>query len=388
MRSPHISLGGARDWLTQNYAKMLAVLFFCAVVWYVRAHDSRTLADIHKKSVEAIVDRLDGIERHHAVESAVTLLPPVAPPIERQLKLELGSAREKLQLAHEIMANKQHMRADCALTFSINTGRTGSAYLAHVLSFAAELDVHHEASPDMAGRTLIEAKERGLKRTYHERFMKKVIAIRRRMYARPHLRYVETSHLFAKTFEDVVMDEFYSNRRCDVRIIVMRRRIEDIAFSLARLNFDAMLHDWYYTPGDKIAVLNPIAMADESERIAGYLYDVEAHVMQFRERYPEVPITEVYLEDITSPAGVRQLYTQLSLNTTHLPQDSVLVSRLKPVNTKESVRPGVYATSAEAELRIRSKIIDGLLKFRQRYVAKYGDKGLPTLPSLDKRFTL
>lgn len=382
-----INPDAARDWLTQNYVKLLTVFFFCAVMWYVRTRDSRTFSDMHKKSVDAIADRLDGIERHHAVEHAAVSLPPAPPSIEHQLKLELGSAREKLQLAHEIMA-KQHLSADCALTFSINTGRTGSSYLAHVLSFAAELDVHHEASPDMAGRTLVEAKERGLKRTYHERFMKKVVAIKRRMYARPHLRYVETSHLFAKTFEDVVMDEFYSKRRCDVHIIVLRRRIEDIAFSLARLHFDAMLYDWYYTPGDQISVLNPIAMADESERIAGYLYDVEAHVARFRERYPQVPIIEVYLEDIASPDGVRQLYTQLSLNTTQLPRDAELASRLHPVNTKGSVRSGVYATSAEAELRIRRKIIDGLLKFRQRYTAKYGEEGVPTLPSLDKRFTL
>lgn len=371
--------------------KIVFVLIFSSMIWYARRHENDRMADRHREQVELMAARLEAMERRHAVDRVMRVRDQPAPAEvsvrfenERSHRLNLGSAREKLAKARATQERQHEVPGDCSMIFSINTGRTGSAYLAHVLSFAAdELSVHHEAEPDMSGRPLREAKAWGLEATYHSRFMRKAPALRKALVEADGRTYVETSHLFAKSFYDVVMTEFFERRKCDVRVIVLRRRAEDIAFSLDRLNFDEALDDWYYLPGDRIAALRPIAMNSTEERVAGYLYDVEAQVARFRRRYSDAPMIEVELEQIASARGVRRLYATLDLDQDALPEsDAELDAKLKPVNTKGSKRPGVHAATAEQEEAVRRRVIDGLISFRQKYAAKYGEREIPELPSL------
>jgi hypothetical protein len=336
-------------------------------------------------------ERLEFMERRHEMDKTIHAHEPqvlddrmsASVVGSKQHRIDLGSAREKLAKARSTIERRYEVPGGCSMVFSINTGRTGSGYLAHVLSLASgELSVHHEQKPNMAGHILIDVRQHGLDATYHSRFMKKVPALRKALVDGKGRVYVETSHLFIKSFYDVVMTEFYERRKCDVRIVVLRRRAEDIAFSLKRLDFDGVRHDWYYLPGDKNAALKEVSMNNTMQRIAGYLYDVEAQVDLFRQRYPDVPMLEVYLEQIVTAAGVRRLYAALGLDDSVLPDDDVLDARIEPINRKGSVKPGVYAENSHQESIVRSEIINELIAFRQRYEALYGKGSVPRLPAL------
>ena len=135
------------------------------------------------------------------------------------------------------------------IIFSANPGRSGSAFLANVLGGSPEIDAGHERVPAMTGPWLRRIARHGLAESYTARLVKaEAIAIERSHLASKQI-YCDTSHMFVKTFADVVLDEF----RDDTIVVIALRR--DPALT-ARSFFELGLlgpqpgnwHDWMVCP--------------------------------------------------------------------------------------------------------------------------------------------
>jgi len=300
---------------------------------------------------------------------------------------------------------------ECRLIFSINAGRSGSGYLAEVLGLSPLINSGHERDPVMFGSELKMVKQMGLPATYQYRKMVKLPHIEMSMMNKAGKIYAESSHLFIKDFYDVVMDEFLLQRGCRVDVIVLRRYMLDTLASLARLEWQANMPNWYYTLRDtyiaKTRAPSPVdpdqlssfsstslpelleaqRQADmrlehlmgvkksDLEDILGYLIDLEQQTLDFKDRYPQANMIEVRLETLQTPEGVESLFQQLDLP---LPADeSIQAIAGVPVNQKGSQHPGL-ATEEEKELALREFV----LNYRHR-CAQEGIS-LPPLPSMKK----
>ncbi len=258
------------------------------------------------------------------------------------------------------------------LIFSINSGRTGSQYLKEILGTHADILSFHEAQPNMAFGYLKLCKNRGLKETWRHRHIK-VAAIKNSL--RPNKIYSETSHLFIKSFYDVVMNEFLpKGYRIDV--IVLRRYLPNIVNSLMRLNWEGCEPNWYYRLGDAISVLKrPSKKLIRMDEVLGYLFDIEAQVHHFQRLYPKVNLIDARLETIQTPEEIMGLFDKLDLS--HPNEARLNQVAGKPVNqVRLKKKPSALSDDKEA-------IILRRVAYMQRLMESEGI-ALPPLPHLDK----
>src|SRR4051794_15459968 len=96
--------------------------------------------------------------------------------------------------------------ADRKLIFCINSGRSGSKYLAQLLGTARNVKAHHEAEPKMNGEFIDMINTQPLEATREKRRVKvNAIVDLLRASGRKDV-YAETNHTFIKTFYDVVLE--------------------------------------------------------------------------------------------------------------------------------------------------------------------------------------
>src|SRR5688572_585809 len=103
--------------------------------------------------------------------------------------------------------------------FSVNPGRSGSEYLSALLSSVDGTVAFHEAKPTMSGPVLESAMKEGLSRTRSQRLFK-IDEIRGALADSGASTYVETNHMFAKTFFDVALEELPP---APVAVVILRR---------------------------------------------------------------------------------------------------------------------------------------------------------------------
>jgi hypothetical protein len=208
---------------------------------------------------------------------------------------------------------------NCSAIFSINSGRSGSAYLAKMLSYAENVHVEHENYAERwSNEYHHEVKQRGYQHSYQIRKQLKAAEIE--AIFKQNKIYAETSQLFIKSFYDVATD-YLIERGCDLKVIVLRRYVPEIVLSLHQLDFPSMSeYGWYYTPDHANAITTPIwyidpitSYADVYERIIAYLIDLEAKVEDYHLRYPNIPIINVELNELQSEEGVMSLFDSLNL---------------------------------------------------------------------------
>ena len=215
----------------------------------------------------------------------------------------------------------------CHLVFSINAGRSGSAYLSRLLNLHPEVNAGHERSPVMATSVLRQAKQKGLAATYEARKALKIPAIRRILnQTRPAKVYAETSHLFAKTFSHLVMDSF---PECRIDVIVLRRDFMEIACSFYVHGWGKIHQDWLIEPWSRLATLESIPnhtsttttkeAAQEADLIFWYIYDTAAkahafsHQYEYTRYYPQLQLHTYWLEQLQTAPEVNELFRRLGL---------------------------------------------------------------------------
>ncbi|CAM9624252.1 unnamed protein product [Ectocarpus sp. 12 AP-2014] len=161
--------------------------------------------------------------------------------------------REELVVQDDAMA-RSTMAGKLRFVFVASTGRCGTHYLSQLLGTSPGVEAFHEASPELSGRQNLLAAATDPEKSYGKRRYKAEEILRS---ARHHLSdsgfgtltYVETSHLFLKTFSDVVMRELAPHFRVDV--VVLRRDPAAVLKSRIELGHFCRRHkrsDWLLLP--------------------------------------------------------------------------------------------------------------------------------------------
>lgn len=208
--------------------------------------------------------------------------------------------------------------AERPLIFSINSGRSGSKYLAQLLGTARRVKSFHEAEPQMIGSFIAMINAKPLEVTRERRRIKCAAIAKSLRSLRPNETYAETNHTFIKTFFDVVLQDFSS-----VQVIVLRRELVRVLKSFVELGYFSPLNpraeNWMSSPNAETAAqpaLAPDAELDQFDLCIAYLIDIEARTERFRRDFPKVPVYEVELEQLNDFKFVKTLFQQLGIKPT------------------------------------------------------------------------
>ena len=204
--------------------------------------------------------------------------------------------------------------------FSINSGRSGSEYLSRLLGTAQGVIGGHEVEPTMSGQWLQAVGGAGFEATFDGR-MVKAQAIAKTMEAAPDgAVYVETNHMFIKTFWDVIVKTFDPEA---VDVVVLRRHLPSVLKSFINLGYFSSRNGawphWMHlvgTKGSLVEPLGPVEALDQYELAIGYLLDIEARAQQFVSAKLGCGVHEVRLEELQTPDAVGRLFGGLRLSAT------------------------------------------------------------------------
>ncbi len=207
--------------------------------------------------------------------------------------------------------------ANNRLIFSINPGRSGSNYLAELLGTAEEVISHHEAEPTITGKYIEAINKNNYEQSFSERWIKVEELKKSLSNLSPGQVYVETNHMFIKTFFDVVTERFKDN----VEIIILRKKP---CFGLKKLYRVGVL----FTKKSCLAQIGCLAQTlklqaikcigkdeelDQYDLCIAYLIDMEARASRFQKDYPWVKTYEVYLENLNDYNLVEKLFADLGI---------------------------------------------------------------------------
>jgi len=252
--------------------------------------------------------------------------------------------------------------------FSINSGRSGSEFLAQLLGTGEGVHSYHEAPPEMIGAVLDEVNRKPIAHSRDARRFK-CAAVRELMRGKSGI-FVETNHMFIKTFYDVAVDEFR-----DIDVIVLRRELARVVKSFIELCYftprNPAWNKWMSIPGGANSAVTPIApfeRMDQYDRVIAYLVDIEARAIRFAAEHPHVRLHEVRLESLNHADGIRALFESLRIET-----------------TTETWKPDVHHRNERRDNKARFSSPADLNYCRER-VAMYLDKsraiGLPVPATL------
>jgi glycosyltransferase involved in cell wall biosynthesis len=206
--------------------------------------------------------------------------------------------------------------------FCINSGRAGSQYLSEILNSSPKVSAYHEPIPQMIGTYLDMVTHREYKKSFKERQIK----VKRILCTLDEFKYekkfkgkeiyAETSHMFIKTFFDVVIKHF----KKEIAVIYLKRNFLDTLTSFQKLRYftndTPQSFDWMISPNAKTAAVKAIAPDTELDSIdlsIAYLIDIQARYERFKKKYPRIPVYEISLEELNSFPHVKNLFNNLNI---------------------------------------------------------------------------
>lgn len=202
--------------------------------------------------------------------------------------------------------------------FCINSGRSGSHYLADVLGTAEQICSYREAPPQMAYQYVTMANKFPLNKTRAQRLVK-IKDIKSKVANNPKdYTYSETNHMFIKTFYDLVMETFKS----DVNVIILRRKLSKVLKSFIELGYFGKNQEslnWMTLPfgsNSIIKLFKPYRDMDQFERCISYLLDIEYRALEFKKQYKNINICEANIDLINDFDYTKELFNNLGINTT------------------------------------------------------------------------
>ena len=251
--------------------------------------------------------------------------------------------------------DKRNQARDPKFVFVATTGRSGTEFLQKIFSTLPGCSAHHEAWPIMHDHVLRawnDGEEWLARRTY---WVQKSVNIRR-MTGDNDL-YVETNHLFIKSFARYAIQDFGSR----LRIIHLRRDAVSVARSMVALGAvpgTAHGNDWYL---DYRAPRNLLKMEDllgeggdldhDFFRCLWYWYEIETRIHALKARYPEIPWFVLDWEGQIPLTDVADLIRGLGRE----PDMKSLEGQVKvKVNRQASLKDGPdFAGKSPAEMHLR-----------------------------------
>jgi hypothetical protein len=204
------------------------------------------------------------------------------------------------------------------LIFSINSGRSGSKYLAQLLSTAHQVTSFHEAEPKMCGEFIDMINSKPMEESREKRRVKAEAIAEILRGSAPEEIYAETNHTFITTFYDVVLEEFPN-----VDVVNLRRDLGLVLKSFIEMGYFSPLNPlsfaWMSSPNavtSALPAIGPDATLDQFDRCIAYLLDIEARAERFRRDYPNVRTHDVRLEQLNEINFVEELFARLSITPT------------------------------------------------------------------------
>jgi hypothetical protein len=222
------------------------------------------------------------------------------------------------KLVARLARERRDSLKDRHLLFTISPGRAGSEYLAKLLNTAGNVRAFHEPRPRINGRLLEMVMQKPPRESYARRRIK-LLGINHALSRMDESTiYAETSHMFIKSFHDVVLD-YYEN----VEVIILRRPLHKVLKSFVELGFfsaaNPMSARWFHDPDPATCMaepLKPVQEMDQYERCIAYLLDIEARARAFSSSYPKTKTHSIMLETITGAQGARDLFRELGATWT------------------------------------------------------------------------
>jgi hypothetical protein len=217
--------------------------------------------------------------------------------------------------------------------FSVNPGRSGSEYLSALLSTVGGTVAFHEAKPKMHKDVLDSATKEGLNRTRPQR-LDKITEIRRLLSESGASTYVETNHMFAKTFFDIALEELPPE---PVAVVILRRPWAKVMRSFLSLGYfsdhNPVWIDWMRVPQMEGPAQDSIHPEDQMGAVAEYLLKIEQRAQEIQDWYPDIRYVDCSLEALQSHEGVTDLFDRLGFNEdTHGDLESLVGT---PVNERQ-----------------------------------------------------
>ena len=237
-----------------------------------------------------------------------------------------------IQIEHDVRGSELRFWRCRHLIFCVSPGRSGSKYLQAVLSTARNVYARHEPYPQMNGAILRQVVLEGRRsETLQNRTEMKLSAIRRVLEgALPNVVYAETSHMFIKTFADVILENLGDYPK--ISIIILHRPIKEILLSQLLLGWFSSNHSgrnvWYYDPrlNHRSEQTVPLSNATGTALNALGAYNADIHIRTSRLRalikekrqsgqWKQVQIHDVRLADIMphSPNSVSRFLRRVGL---------------------------------------------------------------------------
>lgn len=260
--------------------------------------------------------------------------------------------------------------------FCINSGRSGSQFLATVFGTDPRVAAFHEAPPEMRGLMLRLAEREPYEASYAARRFK-ADAVRALLAQRPGCDvYAETNHMFIKTFFDVVMNEFAAPAAGErVGVVVLRRQLSLVVKSFAELGIftprNTVWPEWMSSPYARTRAIEPAApegTLDALETTVAYLVDIEARAQRFRQIYPRADVFETRIEAYADPAEMSRLFAWAGLTV----NDATRALCQQRVNERK-------ARKAHFGLTVDPEACEQAVA---RYLQRCADAGIAVPPSL------
>ena len=196
--------------------------------------------------------------------------------------------------------------------FCINTGRSGSHYLASLLNTTIECRAYHEAYPNFAGDPIRIINSLGPENTLDLQSIKIQHILRTRI-DKPV--YSDTSHVFIKSWYLAAVKLLRN-----IKIIWLRRDHEKIINSFLRLNSipDKHVHsrNWYLRTDYEYNLIKPENKLSSKQKCEWYVKEIEARALKFKEDFNEIPFFEVWLEELNNIETVFEFFNKLELTRT------------------------------------------------------------------------
>ncbi|MGH7966962.1 MAG: hypothetical protein ACRERD_34925, partial [Candidatus Binatia bacterium] len=167
--------------------------------------------------------------------------------------------------------------------------------------------------------------------------------------------YADTSHMFIKTFQDVVVREFPS-----VGVIILRRKLPEVLKSFIELSYfheNKTWADWMSSPNAATAAIRCIDTdhkLDHYDKCIAYLIDMEARANRFKREHPGIRTHEVTVYDLNSRQFIERFFADLGI----LPTRRTYKIVGEPVNQKQQVKASVqnWTTIDYCKARIQNYI--------------------------------
>ena len=215
------------------------------------------------------------------------------------------------------------------LIFTITTGRSGTAYLAHVLSFLPGVVSYHEPEPKFSD---IMFKAQFNKKFAYDFWISKKLP---KIAEEREDIYIETSHLFCKGFIEPLL-----GLGIIPDLIVLRRPPREVAISLYKINaIPGRTTDglrFLLSPeAPNILPLPYWQILHDYQLCFWYCLEIESRVEKYIPslKAKGVRVAETSLKYITTPKGIKDLIGALSL-----PMPKNILNYSKKMNTKNELK--------------------------------------------------